>query len=102
MTVAVQGKMIVPGDFSFISDKSERDMLMDMYQAVTRLEAWNEVLVEPGAGGFMFGAQDLTSRVSAALANPGVHSGASFGFCMRVMQKIARDGWAAYVHKQAY
>lgn len=100
--VAVRGKMIVPGDFSFISDKSERDMLTDMYQAVSRLEAWDEVVEDPGAGGFMFGAQDLTSRVSAALANPGVHSGASFGFCMRVMQKIARDGWAAYVQSRAY
>lgn len=71
-------------------------MLEDMYRAISKLDAWDSVKADPGEGGFMFSrsAQELTARVSAALADPGVHSGASFGYCMRVMQKIARDGWA--------
>lgn len=74
-------------------------MLDDMYRAISTLEAWGSMKADPGEGGFMFSqaARELTARVSAALADPGVHSGASFGYCMRVMQKIARDGWAAYV-----
>ena len=91
--------MPAPGDFSFVTDAMERDMLADMYRAVTKAEAWDEMKADPGDGGFMYSrsAQALTTRVTAALADPGVHSGASFGFCMRVMQKIARDGWGAYV-----
>lgn len=91
--------MPAPGDFSFVTDAMEREMLADMYCAVTKAEAWDEMKADPGDGGFMFSrsAQALNARVTAALADPGVHSGASFGFCMRVMQKIARDGWDAYV-----
>jgi hypothetical protein len=91
--------MPAPGDFSFVRDQSEREMLTDMYNAVTAAEAWEDMKADPGEGGFMFSqsAQALNARVTAALANPDVHSGASFGFCMRVMQKIARDGWASYV-----
>jgi hypothetical protein len=91
--------MPAPGDFSFVTDKSEREMLTDMYRAISATESWTDMKEDPGEGGYMFSrsAQALTTRVMAALVDPGCHSGASFGFCMRVMQKIARDGWAAYV-----
>lgn len=89
--------MPAPGDFSFMTDKSEREMLADMYRAVTTAEAWDDMKADPGEGGFMFSRSAQAARVLGALADPGVHSGASFGFCMRVMQMIARDGWDSYV-----
>ena len=92
----------IPGDFTFIHDDMERTMLDDMYRAVTKVEGWETLRsVDPGDGGFMFSqneqVRDLTQRITAALDDSGVHSGASFGFCMRAMQAIARNGWAYYV-----
>lgn len=94
--------MIAPGDFSFVDDNWESEMLDDMYSAVTMAEGWNTLRdADPGDGGFMFSKNeqvcDLMRRVTAALDDPGVHSGFSFGFCIRTMQAIARDGWENWV-----
>ena len=72
-------------------------MFEDMYAAVTKAEAWGEIKVDPGYGGFMFGAQALVSRISGHLEDRVGHSGASFAYTLRVMQMIARDGWLRFV-----
>lgn len=86
-----------PGDFSFVKDESDRIMFEDMYAAVTKAEAWEDIKADPGYGGFMFGAQTLVSRILVHLEDRVGHSGASFAYTLRVMQMIARDGWLHFV-----
>jgi hypothetical protein len=86
-----------PGDFSFIASNMDRIMYEDMYTAVSKADAWEEIKADPGEGGFMFGAQDLVSRISSHLDDRVGHSGASFAYTLRVMQAIARQGWQTFV-----
>ena len=85
------------GDFSFMSKKSDQEALEDMFQAVVAARAWDSLREDPGDGGFMFGSPELARRISAALKDPYIHSGASYAWCMREMQEIARVGWNTYV-----
>lgn len=89
-----------PGDFSFMKDNMTRMMMEDMWAAVTAAEAWDDIKADPGDGGFMFGARDLTTRITAKLNDRVGHSGASFAYTLRYLQAIARDGWASWVHAQ--
>ena len=88
-----------PGDFSFIEDAESRNMLDSMYKAVTVTENWENLKVDPGEGGFMFSSDPRTSQtvgeITKADAYKG-HSGSSFGWTIRNMQKIAKSGWKAY------
>jgi hypothetical protein len=92
-----------PGDFSFIANNTDRMMYEDMFTAVSKACAWEEMKADPGTGGYMFGAQDLVSRISGHLTDRVGHSGASFAYTMRVMQAIARYGWPYFVasHRQS-
>ncbi len=89
--------MTQPGDFSFIESSMDRMMYEDMYTAVSNANAWEEIKADPGEGGFMFGAQDLVSKISSHLNDRVGHSGASFAYTLRVMQSIARQGWNVFV-----
>jgi len=84
------------GDFGF-TDPMEREMLEDAYKAVSVNEAWAEMAKDPGEAGFMFSTPTpLMTKVQASINYNG-HSGSSFGWTMRVMQKIAKIGWNAFV-----
>ena len=84
------------GDFSFIQCPDTRAAYEDMYTAVTKAAAWDDIRQDPGEGGFMFGARALTAKLMENLTAPHIHSGASAAFYMRQMQFIARYGWAAW------
>jgi hypothetical protein len=90
--------MPAPGDFTIVSDASERAMLEDMYRAVSATNTWEEIKADPGSGGFMFSrnAQALGARIAAALTENN-HSGASFAFCLRTMHAIANNGWESWI-----
>ena len=82
--------MIVPsGDFSSVTDVSERMMYEDMHAAITKAEAWAWITQDPGEGGFMFNDSETSRRIAAALIDRVGHSGASYGFTMRAMQRLA-------------
>jgi hypothetical protein len=91
------------GNFSFITDNDERQMLRSAFTAIESVPGgWNALLPEPEAGrGFMF--QSVISgsvmyQINQAIdANYGGHSGSSYGWTMRQMQGIARLGWEQYV-----
>lgn len=85
------------GDFSFMTEKSDQEALEDMFQAVVETRTWDSLREDPGDGGFVFGAPELARQISAALKDPHIHSGASYAWCMRQMQAIARSGWNSYV-----
>lgn len=84
-----------PGDFAWMKNKWDADMLKDMWDAVTAADAWAFMKTDPGDGGFMFSRDPMIDKISAHVKKG--HSGASFGMTMRVIQGIARNGWDWFV-----
>ena len=91
--------MYIRGDFSFITRANEREMLEDGFQAVEKVEAWEDLKTDPGEGGFMYSpaAASINRRITGAMALQDSHSGLSYGWTLRNMQYIAQNGWDAYV-----
>ena len=82
----------LPGDFTFINDDVEKDMLEDMYKTITETNTWEYVKANPGDGGFMLsGPHPFDCAINVD------HSGASYAMTARDMQYIARHGWDKYV-----
>uniref|UniRef100_A0A6C0B3B3 Uncharacterized protein n=1 Tax=viral metagenome TaxID=1070528 RepID=A0A6C0B3B3_9ZZZZ len=94
--------MSTPGDFSFMDDQSSKDMLEDMYKAVTLSENWDNLKgFVPGDGGFMFSEKPAWfSLIDKAVKYNG-HSGASHGWTMRCIDYIAKHGWDNFVAKMS-
>lgn len=72
--------------------------LQDAYDAVTKCELWDWLATyEPEADkGFMFGNHPNLTRINAEMKYDG-HSGFSYGWCMRVMEAIAKaGGWEKF------
>ena len=94
---------IIPnrGDFSFINDEWNKEMLQSAFDAVESVpNGWAALLPEP-VNGFMFSPRPAGSVLrqidSAIHERYGGHSGSSYGCTMRNMQGIARLGWDDYV-----
>ena len=87
-----------PGDFSFVKDKETQIMFNDAYQAITKADAWDYMKTDPGKDGYMFTQSDILAKINTKMTYDG-HSGASYGWTMRVMQRLARIGWEAFVRK---
>lgn len=69
-----------PGDFSFIKDKLSKDMLEDMYKAVTLSENWANLKgFVPGHGGFMFSEMPVWFLLINKAVKYEGHSGESHG-----------------------
>ena len=84
---------------TFFADASDGGTKCEMYEAIHQLELWpwlRDFKVDPKKG-FMFTRNPNLAKIEA-MCTAG-HSGASFGFFMRHMECIAKNGWAAY--KQA-
>ena len=85
--------------FEYIKDKYMREMMINGFQAISRLELWEFMKQDPGEGGYMF-CQDpeigLIMNMMDRCEYPCGHSGASFGCIMRELQYIARYGQEAY------
>ncbi len=77
-----------------IYSKFEAMMLQDADAAITEcgLWEWMSTYNPPDGKGFMFSSHPNLDKINAAMKFDG-HSGASYGWTMRVMQKIARVGW---------
>ena len=89
--------MSAPGVFSW-ADPFERSMLEDTYAAVTAAEAWDFLRnwSPPEGQGFMFTQHPTLDSIQKHMKLLDTHSGASYGFCMRVMEAIAKRGWESY------
>jgi hypothetical protein len=78
---------------------SEARMLKNMYDAITELDLWDwlRTFTPEKDKGFMWSPAPEIGRISH---HPKVdsdgHSGASFAFCMRHMEMIAKEGWHTY------
>ena len=92
-----------PGDFSFVTRQMERAMLQDAYDGISRVENGWSYLSRPDVPskdtGFMFSRDAIVNRISEEIDKDGKigHSGASYGWVMRQMECIAKQGWDAYV-----
>lgn len=76
----------------------EKEMLTDMYRTITILGLW-EWLEDPdipGKNGFVFAEYPELDKITKTIEYK-QHSGASFAYTLRVIEKIAKKGWATYV-----
>ena len=90
-----------PGNFSFISDALTREALTNTYNAVDKLNMWSflKTFEPPSDKGYMFSSSPELYLISAECENTYGHSGASWGFSMRHIEYIAKNGWSQYVSK---
>jgi len=85
--------------FEYILDNHMREMMINGFQAISRLELWEFVKEDPGEDGFMFCTRQELYKIMNMMDQceyPPGHSGASFGCIMRELQYIARFGQMAY------
>lgn len=85
------------GDFSFIKDNCTRHYLEDAFDRITELDLWDFLRDNnpPEDRGFMFWSHPRLTELGQKL--DGGHSGASYGYTMRVMQRIAQTSWETWV-----
>lgn len=82
---------LVPGKFEYTNER-DRTMFTNAWQAITLTENWD--FVKADIESFTWSDDprvDIISEKMEALGYKG-HSGASFGYTMRIMQYIARNG----------
>jgi hypothetical protein len=86
----------VPGEFKYINSKHSRNMLQNAYQAINQTETWN--FVKKDIESFSFSNTPEINRISDKMTELGYygHSGVSFGWTMRQMQFIAKNGEEAF------
>ena len=74
--------------------KLERELLTDAHQAITACDLWDwmKTYTPDKYKGFVFSTHPNIDRINAAMKYTG-HSGTSYGWTMRTMEKIAKLGW---------
>jgi hypothetical protein len=79
-----------------VTDISEREMLINAWQAITMTENWN--FVKQPIESFSWSNDPRINIISNKMVELGYngHSGSSFGYTMRAMQYIAQNGEDKY------
>jgi hypothetical protein len=79
-----------------------RSNLLDMAQTTTRLDLWNWFKNEspPENKGYCFWDHENVNKISDGLENND-HSGSTFGYCMRQIQSIAKNGFETWNQENA-
>lgn len=81
-----------------------RSCLLDMATTITKLELWDWLknYNPPEDKGFMFCGELNVTKISNGLQYNS-HSGATFSYCMRCMEYIAKNGFTAFhkLHSEA-
>lgn len=92
---------VAPGDFHKIPemDSWEADMLKDIYDAVSKLNMW-ENMRNFSEQSFMFSRSTWLSQVQSNMKLMDSHSGSSYGICMRIIESIAKTGWDTFVYER--
>lgn len=77
---------------------NDKEMVRDAINAVTRAEMWEYMAkpTTPGKDGFMFCTDPELGNINTKMRYGG-HSGSSFGWTMRQVEYIAKNGFDAYV-----
>jgi hypothetical protein len=87
------------GDFSWLRCEYTRDLIEDGYRAVELVgpNAWNELKNHDPTKSFMWETHGpIWECIMAKMKIE--HSGSTYGFTMRDLEEIAKDGWNAYVN----
>jgi len=78
-------------------DEQSKKYLKDAYDTITRLDLWHKMREDPGDGGYIFSNHEYINTIGNALKFKEEHSGTSFGWMMRVMQRIGIIGWDKFM-----
>ena len=90
---------ITDAEFNYnIYDKNNRIMLKNAHQAITNAEAWDWMKNFQGES-FMFSNDAMISKISRNMVTLGYdgHSGSSYGWTMRCMEHLAKNGKDAFL-----
>ena len=72
-------------------DDNSRFMVKDAYEATEKAEAWDYLKNFEPNNGFMFSNDTTVNKINANIKYDG-HSGSSYGWTMRQIQYIAKNG----------
>ena len=82
------------------ADKWSADMLQDADDAVTKCELWDWLKNVPTPTkedeGFMFSVDPNIMKIDKEMKLYDYHSGSSYGWTMRQMEYIAKNGWESF------
>jgi len=90
---------IIPGQFEYTKYKSTRDMLLSAWKAISRTETWG--FVKQPIDSFMLSDDPRINIIYNKIEELGYtgHSGCSFGYTMRTMQFIVKNGEIKFKEK---
>jgi len=88
---------IIPGQFLYINDDNNKEMLQNAWAAITQLDLW--YYMRRDTDSFMLSRDPEINIITNKMAELGYdgHSGSSFGWTMRQMQYIAEHGEDNYM-----
>ena len=89
------------GDFDFVGDESIREFLKSAHRAISLCELWDwmRIYTPPPNTGFKWSTTPELDRLNQQMWKDPVncyHSGSSYGFIMREMEYIAKNGYENY------
>ena len=89
------------GEFDFVRDEYTKDLLKSAHNAISLCELWNWMrnYEPPPNKGFMWSKTPELDRINQQLWKDPInmnHSGSSYGFVMREMEYIAKNGYNTY------
>lgn len=89
------------GDFDFVSNESLKEFLKSAHRAISLCELWDwmRIYEPPPNTGFMWRKTPELDRINQQMWKDPVndyHSGSSYGFIMREMEYIAKNGYENY------
>jgi hypothetical protein len=86
-------------DFDKINSIHEREMIKNAYNAITMTEGGWDFMKNFNEESFMFSSNPMIRTISGNMEKLGYngHSGASFGWTMRSMEYLAKNGKDAFI-----
>lgn len=91
---------ITDAEFNTISDEHSRFMLKNAHQAITLTEHW-DYMKTFSEQSFMFSSNPAVSTITKKMSELGYdgHTGGSFGWTMRQMEFLAKNGKQAFLQQ---
>jgi hypothetical protein len=91
---------ITDAEFNTIADEHSRIMLKNAHQAITSTEYWHYMRTFSEQS-FMFSGSPTVSAIMKKMSELGYdgHSGCSFGWTMRQMEFLAKNGKQAFLQQ---
>ncbi len=90
---------IADADFDKIKDVHTRQMIENAYHAISMTEGGWDYMKNFNEESFMFSSNPMIRTISDNMEKLGYndHSGASFGWTMRYMEYLAKNGKDAFI-----